>query len=168
MKIDLSKLIDRTVYKLDFDNTLELKKLDLNLKEILFAGPINVKGSFYKTDEEIYLDSVVTYKYYEKCARCLEEFVNRVETVLSGRVLRTSKSSDVEKDEVVIYYDSDEVDLTEQIITSIMLSLPMKSLCKDDCKGLCPVCGVNMNKENCDCDIQEVDPRLAKLKDLFK
>lgn len=168
MKIDLSRLIDRAVYKMDFEHYLDLTKISTKTGEIVLAEPVKVKGSAYKTEEGIYLDAIISYQYYENCARCLKEFVNKVETALSGRLMETSKSSDiVDDDELVFFYDNDEVELTEQVLTSILLSIPMKSLCDDNCRGLCLVCGKDLNKEECNCSIQEIDPRLAKLKDLF-
>lgn len=168
MKINLSRLIDRAVYKMDFEHTLELTKISTKMRDIMLGSPVNVKGSVYKTDNSLYLDSVVSYEYYENCARCLKEFVNKVETVLSGRLMENSKSSDItDDDELIFYYDNDEVDLTEQVLSSILLSLPMKSLCDDNCRGLCLVCGKDLNEGECNCNIQEIDPRLAKLKDLF-
>lgn len=80
--------------------------------------------------------------------------------------METSQSLDTH-DEFVFYYDNDQLEIKEQVLTSILLSLPMKSLCNDNCRGLCLVCGKDLNIEECNCDIQEIDPRLAKLKDLF-
>lgn len=168
MKINLSGLIDRAVNKIDFKHSLDLGKISTKAREIVLTNPVDIKGSAYMTDEGLYLDAIVSYEYYENCARCLKEFINKVETVLSGRLLETSKSSrTIDDDELVFYYDNDEVELTEQVLSSILLSLPMKSLCDDNCKGLCLVCGKDLNIEECNCDIQEIDPRLAKLKDLF-
>ena len=166
MKIDLSRLFDRAVYKIDFEHFLDLGKIQSSSSEIVLANPVKVKGSVYKTDEDLYLDAKVSYEYYENCSRCLKEFVNKEETVLSGRLMEASQSSDTE-DEFVFLYDGDQIEITEQVFTSILLSLPMKSLCNDNCRGLCLVCGKDLNIEECSCDIQEIDPRLAKLKDLF-
>lgn len=168
MKIDLSKLIDRAVYKIDFVHSLDLDKVSTKTREIIMSSPVETKGSIYMTDEGLYLDATVSYEYYENCARCLKEFVNKIETALSGRLVENSKlSRKIDDEELVFYYDNDEVELVEQVLTSILLSLPMKSLCDDNCKGLCLVCGKDLNKEECNCNIQEIDPRLAKLKDLF-
>lgn len=168
MKINLSRLIDGTVHKIDFGHSLDIDKMSIKGSEIIFASPVSVKGSIYRTaDDDMYIDALVSYEYYENCARCLKEFVNKVETVLSGRLMETSKSSFSKDDEIIFCYDNDEIELREQVMTSILLSLPMKALCNANCRGLCPVCGKDLNNEDCDCSIQEVDPRLAKLKDLF-
>ena len=59
------------------------------------------------------------------------------------------------------------VELDEVVITDILLNLPQKNLCKEDCKGLCPTCGVNLNTGSCACSGKTVDPRLEILKQLM-
>jgi len=168
MKIDLSRLLDRTVYKVDFDQTLELERITTNEREIRLITPIRVNGSVSKTDDGMYLDADIIYEYSENCARCLKVFKKKIQTVLSGRLMEKSKSSTKEDDsEVIICFYGDNVEVEEHIITAILLSLPMKVVCKDDCKGLCPKCGKDLNEGQCDCIIEDIDPRLATLKDLF-
>ena len=61
-------------------------------------------------------------------------------------------------------YRDDKIDLGEVVREQLYLALPMKPLCREDCKGLCPVCGVNRNRETCTCQQEWVDPRMAALK----
>jgi uncharacterized protein len=68
----------------------------------------------------------------------------------------------------VSFYKDETIDLGEVMRDEFYLALPMKPLCKDDCKGLCPVCGVNRNRETCACKADWVDPRLEALKALLK
>ncbi len=67
-----------------------------------------------------------------------------------------------------VRFANDEIDLRQLMEEQFYLSLPMKPLCKDDCKGLCANCGTNLNKATCDCNTQWEDPRLAALRDLKK
>ena len=60
--------------------------------------------------------------------------------------------------------EDDVADLTEMIRDTLIASQPIRNLCKEDCKGLCPICGVNLNESECDCDRLVVDPRLEALK----
>ena len=62
-------------------------------------------------------------------------------------------------------YRDEKIDLGEVVREQLYLALPMKPLCREDCKGLCPVCGVNRNRETCTCQQEWVDPRMAALKD---
>jgi uncharacterized protein len=64
----------------------------------------------------------------------------------------------------VLYYDSDQIDLTDRIIEAIVVDIPMKVLCSENCKGLCPYCGADLNEEeNHRCVEQDFDPRWKKL-----
>jgi len=77
-----------------------------------------------------------------------------------------SNNSD-NKDDEIIFIDGDTIDITNIVKNNIILSLPFKKLCKDDCKGICQNCGGNLNTTSCHCKEDDIDPRLAKLKDLF-
>jgi len=73
----------------------------------------------------------------------------------------------VEADDLgVAYYKDDQIDLGEVIREQLYLAMPMKPLCREDCLGLCPVCGSNKNRETCECRPQWVDPRLEPLRKL--
>lgn len=170
MYIDLASFFDETVKDIPFDEKLELGKLDIGQREIVFVEPVKVSGHIYKMEGVNYLTANISFKYIENCDRCLKEFTQTIDTVLSGELREKSDKiiNSTEKDEEIIYYEENELSLRELIISTIIISLPMKSLCKNDCKGLCSKCGKDLNKGECDCVIENIDPRLAKLKDFFK
>ena len=60
-----------------------------------------------------------------------------------------------------------EIDVEQLVCNEILLNWPIRVLCKEDCQGICSHCGVNLNKETCDCDTSELDPRMAAIKDIF-
>ena len=64
------------------------------------------------------------------------------------------------------FYDGEHVDLDDLVREQILLALPTRQLCRDDCKGLCPTCGVDLNAQSCDCAQHETDPRWSALADL--
>ena len=72
-----------------------------------------------------------------------------------------------ERDLVVAYYQGDRLDLGEVVREQLILSVPMKRLCQEGCKGLCPKCGANRNRTDCGCVVEAADPRLAPLKKLL-
>jgi uncharacterized protein len=73
----------------------------------------------------------------------------------------------VEEDDLATaFYDDEQIDLTHLIMEQFQLALPMKALCMEACKGLCPQCGTNLNTGACDCNVKWEDPRLAALKNL--
>jgi uncharacterized protein len=76
---------------------------------------------------------------------------------------------EVEEDDLTTaFYENDQIDLGLLMQEQFYLSLPMKPLCDNDCKGLCPTCGTNRNRGTCDCHTDWEDPRLAVLKTLKK
>lgn len=169
MNIDLSRFLDQTTTSLHFDETLEFDRIEINGRKIIFTEAINVIGDIYKVEGSDYLSGRVHFKYIENCARCLKEFTQEVSAVLSGKLIEKSQAEDFDdENEDAIYYEGSSIDLKDLIINTIILSIPMKALCSEDCKGLCSKCGKNLNEGNCDCVIEDVDPRLAKLKEFFK
>jgi uncharacterized protein len=106
----------------------------------------------------------------QTCSRCLEEFATQVRPVIDVRLEpRPATGADVElgaDDLDVDFYDNDEVNLGRLIETETLLGLPMKPLCREECRGLCPTCGVNRNTAPCRCGERPRDPRLAALRDV--
>ena len=80
-------------------------------------------------------------------------------------ILVTSLNDESNEDFVLL--KDFQLPLDELVTTDLLLSLPMKSLCREDCRGLCPQCGHNLNNGECGCRQETVDPRLAALKDLL-
>ncbi len=105
----------------------------------------------------------------QTCGRCLESFPAHVRAFVDLRLApRPTTASNVElaaDDLDVDFYANDQLDLNALVETETTLALPMKPLCRDDCRGLCPVCGANRNTASCTCEVRTIDPRLAVLKD---
>ena len=136
---------------------------------------------------EVRVSSVIE----ETCSRCLEPFTVPVYVDVTTRFVppgdfakvteetaaRTGrlKAGDADEDEDeagvdehvlgLAEYRDEKIDLGEVVREQLYLALPMKPLCREDCKGLCPVCGVNRNRETCTCQQEWVDPRMAALKE---
>ncbi len=101
------------------------------------------------------------------CDRCLEE-VNVILDLVIEKVIPISDGHLVaEDDEELLFICEDELDVDRLVFDEILVNWPTKVLCKDDCKGLCPVCGQNLNQRDCGCDRQVIDPRMAKFQDIF-
>ncbi|MBM3779868.1 MAG: DUF177 domain-containing protein [Acidimicrobiia bacterium] len=106
------------------------------------------------------------------CSRCLEPFPWPVVMAFDHRYLPADEAeadSEVEvadDDLDTSYYRDDRIDLGELVREQFYLSLPMKPLCSEECRGLCPQCGTNLNTTTCACRTGWVDPRMAPLRDL--
>ena len=99
------------------------------------------------------------------CGRCLKEITAVTKAEVLEKFYPTS-AENIEKDAFV--YDSDVIDIAIPLRESLLLAEPLQALCREDCKGLCPVCGVNLNEETCTCETKTIDPRLAALKQFIK
>ncbi|MBI4247607.1 MAG: DUF177 domain-containing protein [Candidatus Rokubacteria bacterium] len=104
------------------------------------------------------------------CGRCLEEFRVGVRAAVDTRYVPRPAGAEARElgvdDLDLDFYDHDELNLDALVETETTLALPMKPLCRDDCRGLCPACGGNRNVVQCACDRRPPDPRLAALRDL--
>ena len=165
---------------LEFDINLAPGKIDYG-EDVTQVGDLAVEGRAELIEEhrgprEIVPDIRLRAKYEGNaqvaCARCLEP----VEHALKGdfdlifRPLGVDSGSSehsITADETEIgYYHKSGLELEDVLREQVLLSLPAKTLCRQDCKGLCPRCGLNLNSEVCSCDTAPVDPRWSALSDL--
>lgn len=110
------------------------------------------------------------------CGRCLETFEWSLEAPLALRLLPGSpeeeeppEGDDGEVDEVDAWrLDGQELDLDRLVQEFVLLQIPLKPICRPECKGLCPRCGADRNRTDCRCDVRSEDPRLAPLSELKK
>ncbi|MBI1848013.1 MAG: DUF177 domain-containing protein [Candidatus Rokubacteria bacterium] len=120
--------------------------------------------------EDVVVQGEVTASASLQCSRCLESFPLEVRASVDARLApRPPVGAAVElgpDDLDVDFYEHDQVDLGALVDTETILALPMKALCREDCRGLCPACGSNRNLVRCACDTRPPDPRLAVLSDL--
>jgi len=121
-------------------------------------------------DGDVVVQGQLTATVPQTCGRCVEAFPARVDVRLDVRLLprpATGDSMELGADDLdVDFYTDDQVDLSRVVENETTLALPMKPLCREDCRGLCPVCGGNRNLAPCACPERAPDPRLAPLRDL--
>lgn len=101
-----------------------------------------------------------------KCDRCLDEVDNTFDLSFSCEAVSPDyEGEDVDSD--APYMEGYHLNVDELINNEILLNWPVKILCREDCKGICPVCGSNLNKGECGCDAFVPDPRMAAIGDIF-
>lgn len=128
--------------------------------------PIFVKGSAYSKTQVACLSYKVTGAVLLSCDRCLKEVPYEIDLDITQTIVKEAQSELGYDDYIVV--DGTVLDLTRLALDDVLLSLPTKSVCSEDCKGICPRCGINLNKGSCDCGKPEIDPRLAVLGQLLK
>ncbi len=138
------------------------------------VAPVRLDFDIQKDKEKFRLVGTAQTELELSCSRCLEPFTMPVDAAFDLRFLPASELTEGEEHEVqdedldTSYYRDDAIDLNELLREQFYLALPMKPLCRDDCKGLCPQCGTNWNTGACTCTPEWEDPRLAALKGLVR
>ena len=141
------------------------------LTEFHVEEPIGVEVSYYRAGTELFFEGALRAATTSVCARCAEEFTAPRERdfrfVLAPKSIGFKGEQDLRDEDLEFsLYDGDQIDLSPLIREQFLLSLPTRSLCREDCRGLCPKCGVNLNNDECSCSGQSADPRLAPLRNL--
>lgn len=164
MKYDLTPLMAQKASELVVDTTFTLTNSDaLSNSIVLTTNPIVVKGTIKPHGNGFELDVCYESTWGYQCGRCLEP----VDYVIKGEVRRSIVKEGNDGGDGFVVVESTVIDLYDVIYNDIVLNLPTSVLCDEECKGLCPDCGINLNTGACECSNEKVDPRLAKLKNLF-
>jgi len=141
-------------------------------EDVTGVDRVEIQLAIQKAGEEYFCQGSVAGQVRMECARCLREF----STELTGRadfIVRSEPTGDGHRAE--IYDDEDYVffrgnnlraDITDIVTQTLVLATPIKPICSEDCKGLCPVCGCNRNEKSCTCGQDRIDSRWEGLADL--
>ena len=159
----------------DIDRRIEPETFDLRGEDFRVTAPVHLTARATKDAQKVRLTGRVRTTLEAGCSRCLEPFVIPVDASFDLLFLPDTAGAEkgdadrsLQDDDVgVSFYKDDTIDLGAVMREQFFLALPMKPLCTDDCQGLCPVCGVNRNRETCDCRSEWTDPRLEPLKRLL-
>jgi uncharacterized protein len=139
------------------------------------AAPVSLAFDIFKDKAQYRLAGRTQTTLDLPCSRCLEPITVPVDVPFDLRyqphVQHASAGSgkdserEIEEDDfTTAFYENDQIDLGQLIREQFYLAVPMKPLCDDACRGLCPVCGTNLNRGSCDCKRDWDDPRFAALK----
>ena len=149
--------------KIGDSRTIELDYPTIEVEEITLS-PLTGALLVTRTSEGIYLTGSLDTATAVTCVRCLEKTEAAV-TILLNELLYYPREAAPSGD--LFIGEDGYIDLGPLVRELVLLELPLNPVCKPDCAGLCQECGVNLNESNCDCETDEIDPRLAKLKDLL-
>lgn len=147
------------------DDTENGDVMPLIFDDVTVLSPVIVTGNVVNRAGYMVLTETAEISYRTRCARCLadveEHTVFRVEKTVADEkgLLRLENR---ENDDYV-QINGGKLDLDAPICDEILLSFPMRTFCREDCQGLCPGCGVNLNTEKCICTKKNIDPRFASL-----
>lgn len=165
MLLGLSKIIDCPGQSIPFSVSVDLSDLCYGVSYPV-SEPVLAQGTVRNTAGVLMMEGQVRTTIHGICDRCAGSFDREV-TFPIDVVLVTELANEENEDEWVFPLEGDSADLDDIVRTVFVLDLDSKLLCKEDCKGLCPRCGKNLNDGPCNCQ-KELDPRFAALKQLLE
>lgn len=173
LKISLDKLIRREIDKLDLNFSQKIDTINYCNNDYKLTSPLEVEGNVSNTNRGMYIDVDVKFTILDNCSRCLEEIEVPIAYSIQGFLVKENFDEDSFEDDDAFIYDGFDLDIKYLLEVTLDFNMPYRTLCKEDCEGLCQECGANLNYEECSCseianDEEIIDPRFAKLKDIFK
>ena len=162
--IDLKRFFQADGLSESFSHELDLSGMELGGVKP-FCAPVKTSSRLTAFGGSVLLQAETAYTLTMPCDRCFET-VSRTFTPCFSHTLVRELSSQEEDGDWILVPDG-KLDLDGLLQEDILLDLPVKFLCREDCKGLCPTCGQNLNEGSCGCTQREVDSRLAVLQRLL-
>ncbi len=164
MKINIAQLRQAIGASQSFSFHTPVEDLAGEAGELWLTGRIEVVGEAVNTGRLLAVSGVIKGAGGLNCNRCLADFTHEV-AVHFSETFREAGTAATDPDALV--YQGDEIDIAEIVREALIVAEPLKALCDEECRGLCPTCGANRNETPCTCVTTSIDPRLAALEKLL-
>ena len=141
-------------------------------ERIRLTEPATVSGRVKVAGHQVLVNGHVNTRAQVECDRCLQPVDLPVNAdfaleYITGSDYESSQAAELTEDELsVAVFDGQGIDVDEIVKEQILLAAPTRMLCRDDCKGICSECGIDRNTDECNCVVDDIDPRWAALKNL--
>ena len=152
MRIRVANAIRQTGEPFAFEAAEQFSDQVYGERTCVFAEPVSVSGTYVYDGKAFTVSAKAKALVNTECARCTIPFAERIAFSFSERFV---KGTDEASDDETYPYSGDELLLDKAVLDNLFLELPIASICRADCKGLCPVCGADRNTTNCDCTTEE-------------
>jgi DUF177 domain-containing protein len=155
-----------------FSHQYGLGELALEDDRLRILNPLTVAGEIQREDRRVKVKGTVVAQLQVECDRCLRPVELPVDSrfkleYISVEDYKRQQGVELtEEDLDITVFDGEIIDIDELVTEELLLAVPAHVLCKDSCKGICPVCGADRNLAECGCETREVDPRWTGLKEL--
>lgn len=121
-----------------------------------------------KGNQELQITGKMSFQAVIPCSRCLTDVTTEIDLDFERNAdMKLSASDKIEELDEQNFIDGYNLDVDKLVYGEILMNWPVKVLCKEDCKGLCNTCGANLNLQTCGCDSTDLDPRMARIRDIF-
>lgn len=163
MKVNIASALNAPLTSFTTDIEIDAKALP-QLGEWDIRTPLQLKLTYLYDEELLHASGVIEADVLLNCVRCTEDVLYPFRETFQAVFAK-----EMDEEEEYYLYTGEEITLDQLIIDEVSLNMPEYVLCKEDCRGLCPVCGVNRNIELCGCEeTQGKENPFSKLKDLFE
>jgi uncharacterized protein len=169
MKLDVSHVPEAGI---EVSVAIDASEVNLSDETAQLGSDLHLEGRVFEAGEQMLLEGRLRGTFSLNCSRCLKPFDSPFDIDVSARYVNAPEAEHQDRadsnipEEVIIPFVGDEIDLISGIREDLILNVPLKPLCSEDCRGLCAQCGADLNEGDCKCDRKTVDPRLAGLRDL--
>ena len=169
MQIELDKLEGSSA---KFAHRYEPQELVLDDEHVRLIEPPQVTARINRSGHEVRLQGTIETRAEVDCDRCLKQVPIPVEasfdvTYVPAEDYAETEAAELQAEDLAVsIYEGDAIDVDELVREQVLLALPTRALCVEDCKGLCEVCGANRNDNPCECESRNTDPRWSGLKDI--
>ena len=164
MKVDISNIVrvNGASLQLEFvENPVDGRELT---KDYIIGSPVSFEGIITNMSGILELDGQLKTSYKTVCYRCLKEIDRQIDIKIQECFINEKQKAD----EMDAYcYEGKLLDLDKALEDNIILNLPMKQLCTGECKGLCQMCGINLNEKSCNCIENSTNPQMEALDKFF-
>ena len=167
MKIRVNQITESPKEKSFEEGTDGLNQLydGERVRDFHFSPAVSAHLLYYRSGQELFFQGSVTGTIEGTCSRCLKGYALPLEKEFNLVLLPDPlglKNRELNRDEMGLsYYSAEEIDLSPLIREQVLLALPIRPLCDEQCRGLCASCGADLNQEPCRCDPSKGDPRMA-------
>ena len=162
MKLNVSEALHNPGQEYAFHGEQAIAPVDIGGETVVFDTAV-LQGAFFTDDDGgVTVDGKLTTVAHAQCANCLEPASTDIEAPFHETFVRGGDPNDDE----IFAYEGYQVEFDKLAMSYAVMALPIRFLCKEDCKGLCPRCGMNLNHGSCNCK-PDTDPRLAVLEQLL-
>ena len=167
MVINISEILKVYGGEINVDGDVSLSDINFLGEDFVFETPMHIAGNIVNNGKALELNAVCTGTVQVHCARCMKELNREVSFKIREFFVQSDGEND-DDDEDVVFFEGYTIDVADIVVNHFLMNVSGKYLCSEDCRGLCPKCGADLNLGDCGCETDDIDPRWAKLADIMK
>lgn len=165
MKISIANIMKQSAAREEFYLKITPAELDITSADASIEGDILLDFTVANVGDVILLDGNVQAVFLRVCGRCTKEYKL---TCVGEFKEKFYPAGTIGISEEELTFSDDLIDITQIVREGLLLAEPIMSVCSEDCKGLCPTCGIDRNASECSCDAHEINPKFEALRHLLK